>query len=92
MSNKDQWNTLAGGLLKPLRTTLGVRFGREPKCLYSRQPWVFGSDENQNDYILEASGCSVRKQPSCVRGRKEFGSGEKCVRRKTVIPRTICVM
>ena len=31
---------------------------------------------NRSVYIVDASGCSVWKQPSCVRGRKEFGSGE----------------
>ena len=37
---------------------------------------MFGSGENRSDYIVDASGCLVRKQPSCVHGRKEFGSGE----------------
>ena len=35
-----------------------------------------GSGENRSAYKVDASGCSVWKQLSCVRGRKEFGSGE----------------
>ena len=51
---------------------------------------MFGSGKNRSDYIVDASGCSVWKQPSCV--RKEgvrFGQEPKCVRIKTVIPQTI---
>ena len=44
------------GTPETLQTTLGVHFGREPKWLYSRQPWVFGSGENRSDYIVDASG------------------------------------
>ena len=50
---------------------------------------MFGSEEPKCIYV-DVSGRSVHKQPSCVHGRKEFGSGEnRSVRGKTVIPRTM---
>ena len=82
---------LGGGLLRSMRASLGVRFGREPKCL-----WVFGSGKNRSvssgenrvvcveDWVFgsgenrSASGCSVwARTEVCV--RKDKYSPDECV-------------